>query len=49
MKRLLAACALTLGLLTAGASPALACGDTPGFCPNPPDGQQICSWVAGCV
>lgn len=24
----------------AGAAPALACGDTPGFCPNPPDSNS---------
>jgi hypothetical protein len=43
MTRLLAACALAIGLLAAGASPSWACGDTPGFCPNPPPGHG-CNW-----
>ena len=41
MKRLIAVCALALGLLGAGAAPALACGDTPGFCPNPTAGSWL--------
>ena len=44
MKRLLAVCALTIGLLTTSSGPALACGDTPGFCPNPPSPGHGCNW-----
>lgn len=41
MKRPLAAVILTaaaaISITLATATPALACGDTPGFCPNPPE------------
>lgn len=31
-----------------GAAPAFACGDTPGFCPNPPDSSSDDGgWVQG--
>lgn len=43
MTRLIAVFALAIGLLTAGTSPAWACGDTPGFCPNPAPGHG-CNW-----
>jgi hypothetical protein len=36
IRRTLAVLAVAVGLMAAGAQPALACGDTPGFCPNPP-------------
>ncbi|HZE01517.1 MAG TPA: hypothetical protein VE155_07105 [Pseudonocardiaceae bacterium] len=29
------------------AAPAFACGDTPGFCPNPPDSSSAAPWVVG--
>lgn len=40
MKIFLAALALTLGLTVLTAPDALACGSTPGFCPNPPTCQE---------
>jgi hypothetical protein len=47
MKRVFAICALAVGLLAGGTAPALACGDTPGFCPNPPDNSSDGGWVQG--
>lgn len=40
MRNLVSAILLALGLTLAVAPAALACGDTPGFCPNPPTCQD---------